>query len=180
MQDYADQLAALQPLLVRVALKKLRNHAWAEDAVSETLLAALAKPNAFAGRSTLKTWLIGILLNQSVNQIRLHTRECQLAGFDDPYGDGESDPMDHVVAHGASGPLGSHDDPQENLRQRQFIIEVERCLQSLPATQARAFVLRHGEEEDTGAICAELGVSRTNLHVLLHRARNHLRAAMAA
>jgi DNA-directed RNA polymerase specialized sigma24 family protein len=60
------------------------------------------------------------------------------------------------------------------------IIEVERCLQSLPATQARAFVLRHGEEEDTGAICAELGVSRTNLHVLLHRARNHLRAAMAA
>jgi RNA polymerase sigma-70 factor, ECF subfamily len=178
MQDYADQLAALQPMLVRVALKKLRNPAWAEDAVSETLVAALEKPNAFAGRSTLKTWLIGILMNQSVNQIRLHTRECQLASFDDP--DGESDPMDDVAAHRASGPLGSCDDPQENLHQRQFIIEVERCLLTLPATQARAFVLRHGEEQDTGAICAELGVSRTNLHVLLHRARNHLRAAMAA
>lgn len=42
MQDYTDQLATLQPMPGRAALKKLRNPAWAEDADSETLVAALA------------------------------------------------------------------------------------------------------------------------------------------
>ena len=31
--------------LMRFARLQLRNHAWAEDAVSDTLLAALAKPH---------------------------------------------------------------------------------------------------------------------------------------
>ena len=177
MHDYADQLAALQPLLVRVALKKLRNHAWAEDAVSETLVAALAKPNAFAGRSTLKTWLIGILMNQTINQIRLHTRECQMTDLDD-HGDSYHD-TDAQLGH-ASEAWAQRDDPQENLYQRQFVIKVDRCLRSLPATHARAFMLRHGQEEETGDICNELGITRTNLHVILHRARAQLRTAMAA
>jgi len=41
-------------------------------------------------------------------------------------------------------------------------------------------MLRHGQEEETGDICNELGITRTNLHVILHRARTQLRTAMAA
>ena len=41
MQDYAEQRVALRPMLVRMARQRLRNDAWVEDAVSETLVAAL-------------------------------------------------------------------------------------------------------------------------------------------
>ena len=49
--DFAAQVEALRPQLLRFARSQLRNEAWAEDAVSETLLAALEKPHGFAGRS---------------------------------------------------------------------------------------------------------------------------------
>ena len=78
MQEYANQVAALRPMLMRVARKRLRNDAWAEDAVSETLVAALEEPGVFAGRSSLQTWLVGILKYQTVHQLRRHTRECQM------------------------------------------------------------------------------------------------------
>jgi hypothetical protein len=44
---------------MRFARAQLRNDAWAEDAVSETVLAALAKPQAFAGQSQLKSRRVG-------------------------------------------------------------------------------------------------------------------------
>ena len=59
--DFARQVQALRPELMRFARSQLRNDAWAEDAVSEAVLAALEKPGSFGGRSQLKTWLVGIL-----------------------------------------------------------------------------------------------------------------------
>ena len=58
---------ALRDYLMRFARLQLRNEAWAEDAVSETLLAALAKPQAFQARSQLKTWLVGILKHKIID-----------------------------------------------------------------------------------------------------------------
>jgi RNA polymerase sigma-70 factor (ECF subfamily) len=72
--DFACQVQALRPQLLRFARTQLRNEAWAEDAVSDTLLAALGRPQAFAGRSQLKTWLVGILKHKVVDQLRRHTR----------------------------------------------------------------------------------------------------------
>ena len=57
MADFAQQVEALRPQLLRYARSQLRNDAWAEDAVSDTLLAALEKPQGFGGASALKTWL---------------------------------------------------------------------------------------------------------------------------
>ena len=55
------ELAALRPQLLRVARLQLRNDAWAEDAVSETLIAALEGRERFSGQSQLSTWVVGIL-----------------------------------------------------------------------------------------------------------------------
>ena len=49
MSDFARQVEDLRPQLRRCARAQLRNDAWAEDAVSDTVLAALEKPQAFAG-----------------------------------------------------------------------------------------------------------------------------------
>jgi RNA polymerase sigma-70 factor (ECF subfamily) len=52
MQEFAEQVAAHRPLLVKMARLRLRNDAWAEDAVSETLVAALENGAAFGGRAS--------------------------------------------------------------------------------------------------------------------------------
>jgi DNA-directed RNA polymerase specialized sigma24 family protein len=72
-----DQVVAHRLMLMRVARHLLRDDACAEDAVSETLMAALEKPNGYTGRVSVKVWLVGILKHKVVDQIRRHTRECQ-------------------------------------------------------------------------------------------------------
>src|SRR6476469_2982718 len=85
-----SQLAEHQGYLLRFARLQLRNDAWAEDAVSETLLAALSKPQSCGNRSQLKTWLVGILKHKVIDTLRQRKREVQLS---DDEGDG-SDELD--------------------------------------------------------------------------------------
>ena len=74
MSSFEDQLVEHRAYLMRFARLQLRNDAWAEDAVSETLLAALSKPHSFENRSQLKTWLVGILKHKVIDLIRSHAR----------------------------------------------------------------------------------------------------------
>ena len=55
---------------------------------------------------------------------------------------------------------------------------VDACLKTLPPQQERAVVLRDWLGAETEAICDELGVSANNLAVMLHRARQRLRASL--
>ena len=78
---------------MRFARLQLRNDAWAEDAVSETMLAAIAKPQSFSGQSQLKTWLVGILKHKVVDALRANLREVNAS---DLQGDRESDELDAI------------------------------------------------------------------------------------
>ena len=72
------QLVAHRSYLLKFARLQLRNETWAEDAVSETLLAALNKPMAFDNRSQLKTWLVGILKHKVIDVFRHNARTVTL------------------------------------------------------------------------------------------------------
>ena len=174
-RSIADQIAIHRPMLVRVARQRLRNDAWAEDAVSETLVAALGKPDAYSGRSTVRTWLVGILKNKLVDQIRRHTRECQVETFDDD--EPEIGDLPETMGD-VTEPRAGWGDPVDCLSRRQFVEDLERCLRNLPPQQARAVMLRDCMEEETGDICNELGVTSNNLAVMLYRARGTLRASL--
>jgi RNA polymerase sigma-70 factor, ECF subfamily len=179
MNELAQQLAALRPALARVARRHVRNEAWAEDAVSETLMAALENPAAFAGRAQLQTWLVGILKHKLVDQVRRHSREQ--SAWDDTEGDDTTDPFDDWAD--TTPVWGVHNravsnDPQERLAQRQFMQQLERSLSTLPQQQSRAFVLRECLEIDTDEVCRELGITANNLSVMLHRARQRLRESL--
>src|SRR6266403_721078 len=174
MSDFAERVAAQHPILVRTARQVLRNKAWAEDAVSETLVAALEKPGAFAGGAQLRTWLVAILKHTIVDQIRQYTRECQIDAGGEAAGhvDGSDAPPASTFAADAAAI-----DPQERLSRLQFMTHLDQCLQMLPRQQERAFKLRNCMEKDTGEICDELGVTANNLYVMLHRANRRLRAS---
>jgi RNA polymerase sigma-70 factor (ECF subfamily) len=176
MSMIADQIATHRPMLVRIARQRLRNDAWAEDAVSETVVAALDKPETYSGRATVRTWLVAILKHKVVDQIRRHTRECQVETFDDhePEFTDRPDATRGDVAEGRAG----WGDPVQCLSRRQFMEDLERCMGILPARQARAVMLRDCMEEEIGDICNELGVTSNNLAVMLYRARRTLRASL--
>jgi RNA polymerase sigma-70 factor (TIGR02943 family) len=176
MTDFPQQVQALRPQLLRYARSQLRNDAWAEDAVSDTVLAALERPQAFAGGSQLKTWLVGILKHKLIDQLRRQAREATVLDRDD----GED--MDALLfddsGHWREAPVEWSDQPEALCRQRQFLTVLDACIEKLPTTQGRVFMMREWLELDTDEICKELSITSTNLWVLLHRARLRLRECL--
>jgi len=146
--------------------------------VSETLLAALAKPQAFAQRSQLKTWLIGILKHKVIDLLRQHAREVSSAPQDDDAG---VDLLDAIGfkpdGHFQEAPA-DWGNPEQDLSSRQFLAIMQACTDKLPTQQGRLFLMREWLELSAEEICKELNLTPTNLYVQLHRARLRLRACL--
>ena len=168
--DFRSQIQGHRAYLLRYASLQLRSPEAAEDAVQETLLAALAGGSGFAGRSNLRTWLTGILKHKIVDAIRRSSREQPLEP--DESGDemGEFDALFKQNGHWVDRPP-AWDDPDAALERQQFLAALEKCLEGLPKRTARAFLMREHLGCDTGEICQELGVTPTHCWVLLYRAR---------
>jgi RNA polymerase sigma-70 factor (ECF subfamily) len=177
MSDFALQVQTLRPQLLRFARSQLRNDAWAEDAVSDTLVAALERPQSFAGQSQLKTWLVGILKHKVIDQLRRHSREATVLVSDD--GEDIDDSLFDESGHWRELPQ-EWGDPESSFSQRQFFEVLEMCVDHLPPTQGRVFMMREWLELETDEICKELAITSTNLWVLLHRARLRLRECLQA
>lgn len=178
MTHFEQQIVALRDYLFKFAHLQLRNDAWAEDAVSETVLAALAKPQAFANRSQLKTWLIGILKHKVVDALRHHGRQiCALESS----ADDDADPLEFIAfkagGHFAEAPA-DWGNPEAELNSQQFFHVLEACTNHLPANQGRLFLMREWLELSSEEICKDLHITPTNLYVQLHRARLRLRACL--
>ena len=179
--DRQSELAALRPDLLRFARLQLRDAGAAEDAVQETMLAALQGSQRFESRSSYKTWLIAILRNKIIDIIRGQSREISATSLaDDEAGDdllAESlfDQRGHWQAAARPGRWG---DPEASFEQQQFWKVFEACLDALPAKTARIFMMREFLGFETEEICKETGISSSNCWVVLHRARMGLRTCL--
>jgi len=166
-----------RPHLMKFARLQLRDESAAEDAVQETLLAALQGRERFAGQSSVRTWLIGILKHKIIDHIRRRSREQLL----EPLAD-ELDPDGPRAYFQEDGhflePPQQWQDPDQALQQHRFFEALERCLEALPKNSARVFTMREVMGMETGEICKEVGITPTNCWVLLHRARVSLRACL--
>jgi RNA polymerase sigma-70 factor (ECF subfamily) len=147
----------------------------AEDAVQETLVAALASREGFSSRSSVKTWLTGILKHKIVDAIRQRQRQpVILATFEEEIDLDEFDPM--FKDNGAwEAPPADWGDPENALSRQEFMQVVELCLEKLPPNTARVFMMREVMELETDEICKELTITANNLWVILYRARMALR-----
>lgn len=174
----AESLAEHRPYLMRFARLQLRNDAWAEDAVSETLLAALAKPQSFEQRAQLRTWLVGILKHKIIDAIRLRSREVALDSDEDGSASDELDALMFKADGHFCTPPQDWSQPDQRLGSQQFFKILEACLDKLPPAMGRVFLMREWMELESDEICKELQISPTNLYVLLHRARLRLRECL--
>lgn len=176
--SFEEQLVAQRDYLLRFARLQLRNDTWAQDAVSETVLAALAKPQSFGNRSQLKTWLVGILKHKVIDALRHHSREISGLGTGD---EDDADPLEYLGfkadGHFAQMPA-EWGNPVQQIRNRQFLEIMDACINKLPVTQGRLFLMREWLELSSEEVCKELNLTSTNLYVQLHRARLRLRECL--
>lgn len=159
--------------LFSYALTRLRRRQDAEDAVQEALLAAIESRQAFRGESAERTWLIGILRHKIVDHIRRSSRTSEVEPARDDMDGwcGKSDRWLHPPKHWQG-------DPQVLSENADFWIQVRMCFSQLTERQAQAFSLRTFDQVPSEEVCKLLGISATNLWIILHRARGRLRQCL--
>ena len=175
--DFASRCNAHRGYLLRVAALQLRDSELAEDVVQDTLLAALQGASGFSGRSSLKTWLTGILKHKIVDAIRRRQREPVRASLEEESRIDELDPLFDDSGHWENPPA-DWGDPDQALSQRQFLDVLQLCLEKLPPNTSRVFMMREVMGMDSEEICKELSITSTNLWVILYRARIALRQCL--
>ncbi|MBC7575419.1 MAG: sigma-70 family RNA polymerase sigma factor [Herminiimonas sp.] len=180
MPDTADlhrQLDQLRPALLRFAMLQLRNDAQAEDVVQEALIAVLEHPARFAGQSSLRTYVTGIMKHKIIDLLRAAKRTRQIETYDDQ---SEADAIDALFAADGHTLAKPRDwgNPDATLEQKDFFRVMEICLEKLPAKTARVFMMREWLDLDTDEICKELGITTANVWVILYRARVRLRECL--
>jgi RNA polymerase sigma-70 factor (ECF subfamily) len=175
--DFASRCNSHRGYLLRVAVLQLRDNDVAEDVVQDTLLAALQGEDGFSGRSSLKTWLTGILKHKIVDVIRRKGREPALASFDEECQIDDLDALFDDSGHWENPPA-NWGNPESALSQQQFFDVLQMCLERLPPNTARVFTMREVMDLTSEEICKELSITSTNLWVILYRARIALRQCL--
>ena len=170
-------LDELRSQMLKFATLQMGDAHAAEDAVQEALMGALKNANSFGGRAALKTWVFAILKNKIADALRQKQRLVNASSLLGPEDEDEILPtlFDRVGHWNSEEAPTGWGNPEAAFREGQFWVVFEACLSGLPAQQARVFMMREFVELDTDEICATVGISVSNLHVLLHRARLRLR-----
>ncbi len=162
--------------LFHFALSRLRNITDAENAVQETFLAAFKAKDSFSGKSTERTWLIGILKHKVIDLMRKSYREKPVTDIQK-----NEEAIDQFFDHVGQSKKNVGKwipEPDELLEKKEFWSVFYKCSEKLPKTAGDAFLLREIEKIDSKEICDMLGISSSNLWILLHRARLQLRECL--
>lgn len=170
----------LRRQMVKFATLQLSNPHLAEDAVQEALMGALKNAKSFAGRAALKTWVFAILKNKIADVLRQKQRMVNASSLLRENEEEEDfselfDRSGHWLKDERPATWGN---PDAALQQNQFWKMFEICLERLPGSQARVFMMREFVELDAPEICAAVGISTSNLNVMLHRSRLRLRECL--
>lgn len=160
LDDYGEAL-------YRFALSRVGNADDAADLVQDTLLAAFTARDRFEGRSTVRTWLIGILVRRIAQFRRERARGARAIDLGP---DAEEQAFNRRGKWCGLQPVRGADDALADA--------LRDCIAALPERSADAFLLREQFELDADATSEVLDVSTTNLSTILHRARLALRSCI--
>jgi RNA polymerase sigma-70 factor, ECF subfamily len=171
--------------MLRVASAYVPSRAVAEEVVQETWLAAMRGLDGFEGRSSLKTWLFGILTNLAMKG---GARERRSAPFSALAAEDEGGPSvdperflpeghEHWPGHWAVAPA-RWPTPEEGVLGGEVREVALAAIEALPEAQRTVIVLRDIEGWSAEEVCEALAISAGNQRVLLHRARSIVRGAI--
>ena len=166
--------------LYRYALMRVREASVAQDLVQEAFVAALRSRSTFGGRSSERTWLIGILKHKIGDHLKRLQRERRIVETEGSPADDEGvfDEHGHWRVSEGLGPREWGRDAARALEQKDFWRVLDACLCRLAPRAAEVFVLREIDGLPTSEICKVAGITATHLWVIMHRARTRLRGCL--
>jgi RNA polymerase sigma-70 factor (ECF subfamily) len=162
----------------RLARTFVRTDAAADDVVQETWLGVIRGLAAFEGRSSLRTWIFRILVNQARTRATREARSVPFSSVVD-----EDQPTVDPAAFGADGrwrsaPARLDGDPESGLLSAEVRAKLLEAVDVLPPDQRAVITLRDLVGAPAAEVCELLDVSDGNQRVLLHRARARVRLAL--
>ncbi len=167
---FSEVVARWSPGLLRIARPHVPSWEVAEDVLQETWIAVLRSIDGFEGRGSLRSWVIGILLNQARYHGRRERRSLPFASLR------RGGPRTGwwVV------PPARTEGPGERLDAEALRHDLTAAIAGLPPRQREVVTMRDVLGLPASEVCTVLGVSEGNQRVLLHRARSRVRRRLAA
>lgn len=182
---FRDLVQRYHTALVRLARARVASHAVAEEVAQDTWLAVIRGLAGFEGRSSLKTWIFRILVNQARKRGAGERRTIPMSSLgtsdeDAPVVDPERfEPEGQRWAgHWCAPPVPWTDLPAERLIGKETVAVVVSAIDELPDRQREVVTLRDVAGWTAAEVCDLLAISEGNQRVLLHRGRSRVRARL--
>ena len=177
----ADLVERWSGTMLRLALVHVDSRAVAEEVVQDAWLTVVRDIERFQGRSALRTWVLGIVVNLARARARAERRSIPVAlGPGEPVVDpARFNPPDAArwPDHWALGPT-RWSGPEDALIAAEAREVIVGAIAELTTPQREVLVLRDLEGVSSAETCNVLGLTDTNQRVLLHRARARVRDAL--
>jgi RNA polymerase sigma-70 factor (ECF subfamily) len=172
------------PTMLSVARHYVKSRAVAEEVVQEAWLGVLNGLDRFEARSSLRTWILRILVNKAKTRGAREARSVPFASLaprgEEPAVEPERfrGPDDPFPGHWRAYPGNWQRLPDEALTERETLAVVIATIEQLPVPQRLVITMRDIQGCGPEEVCEVLDVSEGNQRVLLHRARSKVRRAL--
>jgi RNA polymerase sigma-70 factor, ECF subfamily len=183
-QAFETLVARHYATMLAMARTYVKTRAVAEEVVQEAWLGVLQSLERFQGRSSLKTWILAILVNKAKTRALREDRTVPFASLacdaDEPAVDPDRfrGPHDAFPGHWRSYPGNWGASADVTVEDRETLRVTMRAIAELPPAQQTVIRMRDVEGYSSDEVCAALDVSAANQRVLLHRARSRVRTAL--
>lgn len=169
--------------LIRMAMGFVADREVAEEVVQDTWMVVIENLYRFEGRSSLRSWIFGILIHKAKDRGAREKRHRTFSAFES-HDDESEEAVDPARFHRSgewAGKWAFHpqpwDDqtPEKLLASKQATAAMQRAIDKLSPTLKTVLILRDIEGVESAEVCEMLQITEANLYVRLHRAREQVR-----
>ncbi len=169
----ADWGSEYRDYLIRFALQRISDYGLAEDLVQDTFLSAWNARKSFRGDCTERTWLTGVLRNKIIDHYRRNARRPMILAGDFEAQKQEEGPATPWLENRANDK--DTFDPDVATERAEMMTLLDAAVAQLPEAMAQAYRMREIQGRSTEEITRALKISKGNLWVLIHRAKQALK-----